>query len=161
MKEAGKTYTKSVGKFRNKMFGLLYRLAEKGCGDGGWCQCLMCRVMRIVQTERWRNKPIHKSSFPSPDQSATTHTRMVHWRGGLIEFAQNCREDIAGPPWYAIKLTHRKGDDRQWYYWLDYCGPPQLYLTRKAATARMKQLRKQYTNSYRKYEIVKIAEVVK
>ncbi len=142
----------------------LNRLAKSGCGDGGWCQCLLCRVMRIVQTEQFRNKPIHKSSFPSPDQSATHKTRMIHWRGGLIEFATGSKyEDVSNPPWYAILLLRKGQKDKDGFiYWLDYAGPPQLYLTRTAAAKQAKALRKQYTRpphyegSYRKVKIIKI-----
>jgi hypothetical protein len=136
-------YIKRVKIFRSTLLRLLKRLAKNGCGDGGWCECLLCRIMRVVQTEQFRNKPIHKSSFPSPDQPASEHTRMVHWRGGLIEFAQDCREDISAEPWWGIKIKH-KHSSRPYIWWLDYCGPPHLYLTKKVAQSHAHQLRKQY-----------------
>lgn len=148
-------YTKRIKKFRIALHRLLKRLAKNGCGDGGWCECLLCRIMRVVQTEQFRNKPIHKSSFPSPNQCASEYTRMVHWRGGLIEFAQDCRESIARQPWWAIKIQHSK-NRRPYIWWLDYCGPPHLYLTRKAALKYAKQLRKQYKCSVK---VVKIGEI--
>lgn len=152
-----RTYTKRNKKFRVVLYRLLKRLAKNGCGDGGWCECLLCRIMRIVQTEQFRNKPIHKSSYPSPDRPATVNTRMVHWRGGLIEFAQDCREDIAAQPWWGIKFHCKANDNRPpWFWWLDYCGPPQLYLTKKAAQKRAHELRKQYR---RRIKVVKIGEI--
>ncbi len=89
-----KAYNKRTKIFRTTLFRLLRKLAKNGCGDGGWCECLLCRVMRIVKTEQFRNKPIHKSSYPSPDQSASHYTRMVHWRGGLIEFVIGSKVSI-------------------------------------------------------------------
>ena len=148
-------YTKRIKEFRIALHRLLKRLAKYGCGDGGWCECLLCRVMRIVQTEQFRNKPIHKSSFPSPKQPVTEHTNMIHWRGGLIEFAQGCREDITKQPWWGIKIQHRK-DSTPYIWWLDYCGPPHLYLTRKAALKYAKQLREQYKC---RVKVVKIGEL--
>lgn len=150
-------YSKRTRKFRTLAHRVLRRLANRGCGDGGWCECLLCRVMRVVRTEQFRNKPIHKSSCSSPDQDASHNTRMVHWRGGLIEFAQDCREDIAAEPWYGIKLWMYK-DEKPWIFWLDYCGPPHLYLTRKAASARAKQLREQYGC---RVKVVKVIEAPK
>lgn len=148
-------YTKRIRLFRTTLLRLLKRLAKNGCGDGGWCECLLCRIMRIVQTEQFRNKPIHKSSFPSPEQPASQHTRMIHWRGGLIEFAQDCREDLAKEPWYGIKIKHK--DNRESYiWWLDYCGPPHLYLTKKAAKIYAIQLREQYCCSVK---VVPIGEI--
>ena len=153
-------YTKRVKKFRVILLRLLNRLAKNGCGDGGWCRCLLCRVMRIVQTEQFRKNPVHKSSYGWHGEAVTKKTTMVDWRGGTLEFANGSKfESVAYAPWYAIKLT-RKGDPRGgWIYWLDYAGPPQLYLTRKAATIRAKQLRKQYKRSYNKIEVIKIGEI--
>lgn len=150
------TYTKRVKKFRILLHRLLRRLAKNGCGDGGWCECLLCRIMRVVQTEQFRNKPIHKSSSVSPWQPASAHTHMIHWRGGLIEFAQNCREDIAAQPWWGIKILGHSWNEQHYVWWLDYCGPPHLYLTKKAATFYAKQLRKQYKC---KIKVVKIGEI--
>lgn len=153
-------YTKRVGKFRSGLLRRLKALAKKGCGDGGWCECLLCRVMRVVQTEQFRNKPIHKRSTRSPRQPITPETNMVHWRGGLIEFASthgSCveAEKVAGPPWWAIKIQHR-GHPKPYLWWLDYCGPPQIYLTRKAALHYAKQLREQYKC---RVKVVKIGEL--
>jgi len=148
-------YTKRIKKFRITLNRLLKRLVEKGCGDWVGCECLLCRIMRIVQTEQFRNKPIYKSSFPSLNQPASANTRMIHWRGGLIEFAQNCREDIAAQPWWGIKIQH-KYNPKPYIWWLDYCGPPHLYLTRKAALKYAKQLREQY---HCRVKVVKIGEI--
>jgi len=153
-------YTKRIKFFRNTLLGLLRRLAKNGCGDGGWCECLLCRVMRVVQTEQFRNKPIHKSSFPSPNQPASEHTKMIHWRGGLIEFVhagQHSKwESVATKgPWWAIKIKH-KHSNKPYLWWLDYGGPPNLFLTKKAAQFYAHQLRKQYRCGIK---VVKIGEI--
>lgn len=148
-------YPKRVRDFRRSLQSHLRRLAKRGCGDGGWCECLLCRVMRIVRTEQFRNAPVHKSSFPS-SQAVGKKTRMCHWRGGLIEFAIGSEfESIADPPWYAVKMV-RHGDMHEWIWWLDYGGPPQLYLTRKAAEHKAKGLRKQYGSYYKSIRVVKV-----
>jgi hypothetical protein len=161
-------YNKITRAFRKQLFRLLYKLADKGCGDSGWCECLLCRVMRVVQTEQFRNNPDYKSSWAVyQNNPATTKTRMKNWRGGQIEFALGSKyESVAFAPWYAIQML-RKGEDESegFLWWLDYGGPPQLYLTRKAATAKAKELRKQYCGkphyegSYRKVKVVKIGKI--
>jgi hypothetical protein len=159
--EAGQRYTKEQGKFRKQLFAMLYKLARKGCGDGGWCECLLCRVMRVVETEKFRNDPKYKSSWTYSEQenSGSKNTRLVNWRGGQQEFALGSEfEDVAYAPWYAIRMF-QKGSDEGWIYWIDYAGPPQIYLTKKAAMARAKQLRKQYTRSYGKIEVVEIGVI--
>ncbi len=161
--EAGQRYTKTEGKFRKQLFAMLYKLARKGCGDGGWCECLLCRVMRVVKTEKFRNDPAYKSSWTyyQQDNGATKKTRLVNWRGGQQEFVLGSEyEDVAYAPWYAIRMFH-KGvkDDEGWIYWIDYAGPPQLYLTKTAANERAKQLRQQYKGSYRKVEVVEIGVI--
>lgn len=161
--EAGQRYTKIQGKFRKQLFAMLYKLARKGCGDGGWCECLLCRVMRVVKTEQFRNDPKYKSSltYYNQDNSATKKTRLINWRGGQQEFALGSEyEDVAYAPWYAIRMFD-EGEDKGWIYWIDYAGPPQLYLTKTAANDRAKQLRKQYKGSYRRVEVVEIGVIEK
>lgn len=153
-----RAYDEKIRVFRRTLLRLLYRLAENGCGDGGWCYCLLCRVMRIVQTERYRNDPKFKSSCYVLHEQVTTHTKMIDWRGGKLEFAQNCREDISAEPWWGIKMRHSK-DSKPYIWWLDYCGPPQLYLTKKAASQELKALKKQY-KPYQ-IKVVQIGEIVK
>lgn len=71
-------------------------------------------------------------------------THLVDWRGGNIEFAIGSEyEDIARPPWYVL-LVYCHKNYRPWIYWLDYAGPPQVYLTKQAANGVAKELRKQY-----------------
>ena len=137
-------YTKRVRTFRRILLRFLKRLAKNGCGDGGWCQCLLCRIMRIVQTEYYRTKPNFKSSFPLPGEEAANKTKLIYWRGGTIEFAMDCNEHIAAQPWWGIKAWIHGIKEKPWIYWLDYCGPPHLYLTKKAASKRAKELRNQY-----------------
>jgi len=158
-------YTKRVRVLRRTAFRVLNRLAKNGCGDSGWCECLLCRVRRIVQTEQYRNVPAYKSSFVVYEKRpATQKTRMINWRGGQIEFAKGSQfESVAHAPWYAIKLIRDGGSE--WIYWLDYAGPPQLYLTKKAAEDKAKELRKQYCTpphykgSYRKVKVIKVGEI--
>lgn len=163
-------YSKRVRKFRKGLFARLRRLAKNGCGDSGWCECLLCRIMRVVKTEQYRNNPAYKTSWAGYQSNpATTKTKMVNWRGGQIEFAKGSKfEDVATRgPWYAIKML-RKGEDPKkegFIWWLDYGGPPHLYLTRAAADEEAKKLRKQYCQpphyegSYRKVKVVKIGEL--
>jgi len=153
-----KAYNKRIKIFRTTLFRLLRRLAKNGCGDGGWCECLLCRVMRVVQTEQFRNKPIHKSCYPSPDKPASINTTMIHWRGGLIEFvnSSSSKEYIATRgPWWGIKIQHHK-DSKSYLWWLDYGGPPHLYLTKKAAKVHANQLKEQYKC---RVKVVKIGEI--
>lgn len=161
-------YSKRVRKFRRDLLSRLRRLVKNGCGDGGWCECLLCRIMRVVKTEQFRNTPSYKDSWAGLEsRPATPKTKMINWRGGQIEFATGSKfESVAYAPWYAIKLL-RKGEDEKdgWIYWLDYGGPPQLYLTREAADEKAKELREQYcgkphyAGSYRKVKVVKIGEL--
>ncbi|KKN73100.1 hypothetical protein LCGC14_0404090 [marine sediment metagenome] len=161
-------YTKRIRLLRKTAFRVLSRLAKNGCGDGGWCECLLCRVMRVVRTEQFRNTPAYKSSWAGYETNpATQKTRMINWRGGQIEFATSSEYDaVANSPWYAILLLRKGQKDKDgWIYWLDYAGPPQLYLTRTAATKQAKALRKQYTRpphyegSYRKVKVIKIGRI--
>ena len=71
-------------------------------------------------------------------------THIIDWRGGGIEFATGSKyENMARPPWYVI-LVHTKYNKEPWIYWLDYAGPPQVYLTKQVAKVRAKELGKQY-----------------
>jgi len=77
-------------------------------------------------------------------------TKMIEWRGGRIEF---CNRDglslnstqPAKPPWYVIQINGKWwSKSPSWYWWLDYAGPPEVYLTRKMAELRAKAFRRQY-----------------
>ena len=81
-------------------------------------------------------------------------TKMVNWRGGQMEFATETRfEAICRPPWYVIRLLDKKTWASPWYYWIDYLGVPQIFLTKKTANRIAKALREQYKC---KVEIVKL-----
>ena len=70
---------------------------------------------------------------------------MINWRGGQIEFATESRfEYICKPPWYVIRLLNRTMWASPWYYWIDYAGVPQIFLTKKMANRIAKELREQY-----------------
>lgn len=135
-----------------KVRQMLDRLASEGCGCPPWCRCLLCRVQRIVQTESTRTK---ENEWESP----TKTTRLIDWRGGAIEFTKDGREHLAAPPWYAIEATRLDGR-KPWHLWLDYCGPPELFLTRKVAALRAKDFRKQYGRGKAGYQSVRIVRVV-
>lgn len=158
-------YSERVRKFRRGLLGRLKRLAENGCGDGGWCECLLCRIMRVVQTEEYRNDPAYKTSWSIyQNREATPKTKMVNWRGGQMEFAKDSGfESVTSPPWYGVMmLTKGQREKDGWVWWIDYGGPPHLYLTWKMANEEAKKLRKQYCQpphyegSYRKVKVVKI-----
>jgi hypothetical protein len=77
-------------------------------------------------------------------------TKMIPWRGGEIEF---CRDEgcgfnsttIADPPWYVVRYRGMYWDRKQWNYdWIDYGGPPKMFLTRKRAMCSAIAFRKQY-----------------
>jgi hypothetical protein len=122
--------------------------------------CLVCRVRRIALTES-RRKEENKWADP------TTKTKLVDWRGGAVEFAKNGNEKLAGPPWFGIKIRHKRvfpsirsihhTGEKEYFWWLDYCGPPQLFLTRKAACAEAKKLREQYKGS--RVRVVPVGEI--
>jgi hypothetical protein len=87
-------------------------------------------------------------------QNKKSKTEMVSWRGGEMEFAtETCFHKICQPPWYVIKLTDKKLWASPWYYWIDYLGVPQIFLTKKMANIIAKQLREQYEC---KVEVVEI-----
>lgn len=80
-------------------------------------------------------------------------TELVNWRGGDIEFAIGQNYSIPKPPWYVVKITNPEIWSESWYDWLDYLGPPTVWLTRKRAEERAKELRQQYKC---KIEVIKI-----
>ena len=81
-------------------------------------------------------------------------TKMSNWRGGQMEFATETRFDaICKPPWYVLRLSDDGIWMSPWYYWIDYLGVPQMFLTRKNAEKVAKALRKQY---HCKVEIIKL-----
>ena len=80
-------------------------------------------------------------------------TEMKQWRGAGIEFGVGQIEfanmgEHAQPPWYVIRISGPLWR-RPWYYWLDYNGPPHVFLTRKRAAEKAASLRKQYACSAR------------
>lgn len=72
-------------------------------------------------------------------------THLVDWRGDNIEFAIGSQyENISRPPWYVLLVYNYGKHNRPWIYWLDYAGPPMIYLTKQVANSKAKELRKQY-----------------
>ena len=72
-------------------------------------------------------------------------TKMIEWRGGEMEFATEASWDtICRPPWYVIRLTDPTRWRKPWYYWIDYLGIPQVFLTKRRAQQRAKDLREQF-----------------
>lgn len=81
-------------------------------------------------------------------------TEMVNWRGGQMEFATETRFDaICKPPWWVIRVNDDGIWASPWYYWIDYLGVPQIFLTRKMAERIAKELRRQYSCTV---EVVKL-----
>lgn len=74
-------------------------------------------------------------------------TEMINWRGGQMEFV--CRNSQYGekatqPPWYVVEISGGVWDDMKWYSWIDYRGPPKVFLTRQMAAKHARNMRKQY-----------------
>ena len=79
------------------------------------------------------------------EKNKKAKTEMVDWRGGQMEFATETRFDvICKPPWYVIRITDNNIWASPWYYWIDYLGVPQMFLTKKMANRMAKALRKQF-----------------
>jgi len=89
-------------------------------------------------------------------------TKIINWRGGKTEFATNKAGTTQTlPPWYVIEVVewkpiHTNDDgtkerltiwDRPWFDWIDYLGPPKLFLTKRRAQQHAKDFRKQYTGA--------------
>ena len=70
---------------------------------------------------------------------------------------------ISDPPWWIIRY-HGKywGKDRWNYLWIDYGGPPKVFLTKRMASKEAKAFRKQYGRGERfgggplKVEVIKL-----
>jgi len=87
------------------------------------------------------------------DDLSRRKTQMVKWRGDDLEFAISPFYSIPKPPWYVIRITDKTAWSEPWYDWLDYMGPPTVWLTRRRAEERAKELRDQYGC---KIEVVRI-----
>lgn len=87
------------------------------------------------------------------------HSHLIAWRGGSMEFATNELPRYYGPPWWVVYVNW--ADDRSggWFVWHDYCGPPQVFLTRKGAESRAKSFREQYRESARLVRVCKLEPV--
>lgn len=128
---------------RDRVLATLNRLAADGCGCPPWCRCLICRVRRIVKTEQYRTQAPFRGEWCVEGKSPAKGTKLIDWRGGRIEFARNGHEHLSNPPWYVIRMSG-KCWGRDWYDWLDYLGPPKVYLSRATAVQKAKELRKQF-----------------
>ena len=77
-------------------------------------------------------------------------TEMINWRGGQMEFCRLSPELgnptlLAKPPWYVVRYRGLYWDKDKWNYdWIDYGGPPRVFLTRAAAEKRASAFRRQY-----------------
>ena len=75
---------------------------------------------------------------------------MISWRGGSVEFARRQSNGrtltaCARPPWYVIRYSGGYWDrDDCHYIWVDYGGPPKVFLTRKHAEAEAHSFRNKY-----------------
>ena len=85
---------------------------------------------------------------PNPHKSG-----LIYWRGGTIEFGTGENTNIIHKePWYVLEIYLYKGQE-PWIYWLDYQGPPQVFLTKRVANEKAKGLRKQYSCKVKIVEI--------
>lgn len=91
-------------------------------------RCIECENNRFRATEEAKPKE-------------TTH--IVEWKGG-IEVSKKTNDKNTQPPWYVIHMSGGYWDDKGWYYWHDYLGPPVVFLTRKRAAEKASRLRKQH-----------------
>lgn len=74
-------------------------------------------------------------------------TEMIHWRGGQMEFvcrASQYGEKATQPPWYVVEISGGVWEGTEWYSWIDYRGPPKVFLTRPMAARHAKNMRNQY-----------------
>lgn len=83
----------------------------------------------------------------------TKHTTsMRNCRPWPTEFAHGCevgdtearREAITHPPWYVVHVRGKFWSQKGWYDWIDYLGPPKVFLTRRRAEEHAREIRKQY-----------------
>lgn len=136
-------------KNRRRMHAMLAEIANSDT-CAAYCRCIICRVRRIVRLEQDRTQ---EGMYR---ESAAKRTKLVDWRGGLIEFAKREGPEVK-PPWYGVEISGSMWNGI-WYAWLDYCGPPQLFLTRKNAVLRAAEIREQYKCKARVVEIAPIAQ---
>ncbi len=74
-------------------------------------------------------------------------TEMISWRGGSVEFVLTDVLDgdrATQPPWYVVGVSGGVWGDHKWYSWVDYRGPPKVFLTRHMANQHAKDMREQY-----------------
>ena len=74
-------------------------------------------------------------------------TEMISWRGGSVEFVIRSALDgerATQPPWYVVEVSGGVWGDHKWYSWVDYRGPPKLFLTRHMASRHAREMRDQY-----------------
>ena len=92
-------------------------------------------------------------------KSINHKTKMIQWRGGLMEFCATEGGDtkLANPPWYVVRYRGGVWDSKLWNYaWIDYGGPPEIFLTRRQAEKRAIAFRKQYKSANRRNGPVKV-----
>lgn len=80
-------------------------------------------------------------------KDSTKSTKMIAWRGGSMEFVKrdsNRGDSLCKPPWYVVKVWGGVWKDHHWYSWIDYQGPPHIFLTKEMAKEHARQMRKQY-----------------
>ena len=73
-------------------------------------------------------------------------TEMINWRGGQMEFVKKefTNRRMTQPPWYVIEVSGGVWEGYSWYSWIDYQGPPKVFLTKRMAKIHARVLRKQY-----------------
>ena len=73
-------------------------------------------------------------------------TEMINWRGGQMEFVKKefTNRRMTQPPWYVVEVSGGVWKGYPWYSWVDYQGPPEVFLTKRMANIRARALRKQF-----------------
>ena len=58
---------------------------------------------------------------------------------------------LASPPWYAVSYTGGPWEERVWFDWLHYQGPPRIFLTRERAEQHAMKLRDQWSRTWKEW----------
>ena len=94
----------------------------------------------------------------------TKATAMRPIRYGQMEFVVsdcgNRADRYFSPPWYVVHASGGVWDDRGWYLWHNYQGPPEVFLTHAGAQQRAKEFREQFTDSVGKVAIHKLIPII-
>ncbi len=122
-----------------KTFKEADRSAHAAFQEGEY-QTLDSTSLRLINTKAKIERKKKKKIQP-------VKTEMISWRGGEMEFVCKDSEEskkATQPPWYVVEVSGGVWKDHYWYSWIDYHGPPKVFLTRRFASEHAKSMRKQY-----------------